>query len=158
MGLRLSIIEYSRGMNLDRFWRLYFKQKNCGNKLLRDWYSFWMSRCAFKHGGYVGVDADIHSQVKMPHGLQGIFISRYAEIGDNCWIYQNVTIGEVNGKAPEIGNDVLIGAGAILIGDIKVGDGAKIGAGAVVSKDVPAGATVVCQQPRIILHGQPEKQ
>ena len=67
-------------------------------------------------------------------------------------IYQNVTIGEVNGRAPRIGDGCLIGAGAVLVGDIRVGNYAKIGAGAVVSADVPDYATVVAQRPRVILH------
>ena len=73
----------------------------------------------------------------LPHGLQGIFISRYASVGEGCLIYQNVTIGEVNRKAPVIGDHCLIGAGAVLIGNIRIGDRVKIGAGAVVNMDVP---------------------
>ena len=88
----------------------------------------------------------------LPHGLHGIYISRYASIGSGCRIYQNVTIGEVNGRAPRIGDGCLIGAGAVLVGDIRVGNYAKIGAGAVVSADVPDYATVVAQSPRVILH------
>lgn len=94
--------------------------------------------------------ADIQGEPTLPHGLHGVFISRYAVIGANCRIYQNVTIGEVDHKAPVIGNGCWIGAGAVLVGDIRVGHGARIGAGAVVSKDVPAGCTVVAQPPRIL--------
>ena len=61
-----------------------------------------------------------------------------------------MAIGEVNGKAPVIGDNCLIGAGAVVIGDIKVGNNVKIGAGAVVNKDVPDGCTVVPQPMRII--------
>ena len=87
----------------------------------------------------------------LPHGLHGVYISRYAVIGDNCRIYQNVTIGEVDRAAPQIGDHCLIGAGVVLVGGITVGDYAKIGAGAVVCFDVPAHATVVAQQPRVIV-------
>lgn len=82
--------------------------------------------------------------------MQGIFISRYAEIGKNCWIYQNVTIGEINKKAPVIGDNCLIGAGAILIGDIRIGNNVFIGAGAVVNSNVPDNCTVVSQPMRMI--------
>lgn len=90
-----------------------------------------------------------------PARLHGVFISRYAVIGANCRIYQNVTIGEIAGKAPEIGDGCLIGAGAVLVGGIRVGPGAKIGAGAVVHTDVPAGATVVSPGARIIERREP---
>ncbi len=61
-----------------------------------------------------------------------------------------MTIGEVSGKAPQIGDGCLIGAGAVLVGDIRVGNCVKIGAGAVVSTDIPDGCTVVSQPSRII--------
>ena len=151
MSFRQDIVLYSKGMHMDHFWKLWRKYQNCSNRFLKDIYSFRVSRCARKHGGYIGLDAKLADWIRLPHGLMGVFISRYATIGKEVWIYQNVTIGEVNGKAPTIGARVLIGANAVLIGDITVGDDAKIGAGAVVSQDVPAGATVVSQKPRVIL-------
>ena len=155
MSIRRRIIDYSRGNNLHHFWRLYKLQKKIQNGILHDILTFLLSRCAYRHGGYIGPDTVIKGIPSLPHGLQGIFISRYAEIGENCWIYQNVTIGEVKGKAPVIGDDCLIGAGAILIGDIKIGNRVKIGAGAVVSTDVPDDCTVVSQLARIIECGKP---
>ena len=89
----------------------------------------------------------------LPHGLHGIYISRYAKIGKDCRIYQNVTIGSVGKQAPQIGDHCFIGAGAIIIGDIKVGDYVRIGAGSVVNTDVPNYATVVPQPSRIIVRG-----
>ena len=59
--------------------------------------------------------------------------------------------GEVAHEAPRIGCGCLIGAGAVLVGGITVGDHVKIGAGAVVSTDIPDGCTVVAQPPRIIV-------
>lgn len=109
-----------------------------------------LSRCAYRHGGYIGPDTVIKGIPELPHGLQGIFISRYAEIGENCRIYQNVTIGEVDRKAPKIGDNCLIGAGAVIVGDIRIGNQVKIGAGAVVSMDVPDNCTVVSQPARIL--------
>ena len=87
----------------------------------------------------------------MPHGLYGIIISHNAKIGKKCTIYHQVTIGEGKGGAPIIGDNVLIGTGAKIIGNIKIGHNVRIGAGAVVFSDIPDGATVVCQPPRIIL-------
>lgn len=150
MSFRRKIIDYSRGINLNRFWRLYRWQKKIDKGVLHDILTFMLSRCAYRHGGYIGPDTVIKGIPELPHGLQGIFISRYAEIGENCRIYQNVTIGEVNRKAPKIGDNCLIGAGAILVGDIRIGNQVKIGAGAVVSMDVPDNCTVVSQPARIL--------
>lgn len=150
MSIRRKIIDHSRGNDLNGFWRLYQLQKRTNNGLRHDVLTFLLSRCAHRHGGYIGPDTMIKSRPSLPHGLHGIFISRYAEIGENCCIYQNVTIGEVNRKAPVIGNNCLIGAGAVIIGNIKIGNDVKIGAGAVVSTDVPDGCTVVSQPMRII--------
>lgn len=150
MSIRRMIIEYSRGNDLGYFWRLYRLQQKMGQGLLHDVLTFMMSRCAHRHGGYIGPDTVIKGNVTLPHGLHGVFISRYAKIGENCRIYQNVTIGEVNGKAPVIGDDCLIGAGAVIIGGVTVGSHVKIGAGAVVSADVPDGCTVVSQEARMI--------
>lgn len=80
------------------------------------------------------------------HGM-GVVIGETAIIGDDVLIYHGVTLGgTVNAQVkrhPTIGNNVLLGAGAIVLGDVTVGDGARIGANAVVTKDVPAGTTFV---------------
>jgi serine O-acetyltransferase len=80
------------------------------------------------------------------HG-SGVVIGETAEIGDNVLIYQGVVLGgtslEKKKRHPTIGNEVVIGAGAVLLGPIRVGDGAKIGAGSVVIHDVPPEKTVV---------------
>jgi serine O-acetyltransferase len=83
----------------------------------------------------------------MPH-LNGIFIHENASLGNNCTIFQQVTIGSNEHKdnpmsAPQIGNGVYIGAGAKILGDISIGDNVRIGANAVVTKSVPANVTVV---------------
>lgn len=150
MGIRNKIIDYSRGNDLDGFFRLYKWQKRIKSGIVHDILTFFMSRSANRHGGYIGPDAVIKGRPSLPHGLHGIFISRYAQIGENCRIYQNVTIGEVNRKAPVIGDNCLIGAGAVILGGIRVGNHAKIGAGAVVCKDIPDGCTVVSQTARIL--------
>ena len=115
--------------------------------------TFFLNRMAHRHGGYIGNGAVFSGNPVLPHGLHGVFISRYACIGSGCWIYQNVTIGEVERKAPQIGDHCLIGAGAVIVGNIKIGGHVKIGAGAVVCSDVPDYATVVAQPPRLILRG-----
>lgn len=151
MNIRRRIIDYSRGNNLHHFWRLYRIQKKTGRDgIVHDILTFLLSRCAHRHGGYIGPDTVIKNNLALPHGLHGVFISRYAQIGENCCIYQNVTIGEIDRKAPVIGNNCLIGAGAVIIGDIRIGDNVKIGAGAVVNTNVPDNYTVVSQPMRMI--------
>ena len=151
MNIRRIIIDYSRGNNMHHFWRLYRIQKKTGRDgIVHDILTFLLSRSAHRHGGYIGPDTVIKNNLSLPHGLHGVFISRYAQIGENCCIYQNVTIGEIDRKAPVIGNNCLIGAGAVIIGDIKIGDNVKIGAGAVVNTNVPDNYTVVPQPMRMI--------
>jgi serine O-acetyltransferase len=80
------------------------------------------------------------------HG-SGVVIGETAVIGDNVLLYQGVVLGGTSlqrkKRHPTIGNEVVIGAGAVLLGPILVGDGAKIGAGSVVIRDVPPEKTVV---------------
>ena len=84
------------------------------------------------------------SPPNLPHHLNGIIVSHYAQIGKNCTIFQLVTIAQdENNKAATIGNNVIIGAGAKIIGDITIGDNVKIGANAVVTKDIPSNCTAV---------------
>ncbi|MCO6440492.1 MAG: serine O-acetyltransferase [Nitrococcus mobilis] len=80
------------------------------------------------------------------HGM-GVVIGETAEIGDDCTLYHGVTLGgtswEKGKRHPTLGNNVIIGAGAKVLGPIQVGNGARIGSNAVVVKDVPEGATMI---------------
>ena len=79
----------------------------------------------------------------LPHP-NGIVIHPGAKIGPNCLFFQQVTIGKNHGKGPPIiGGHVDIGAGAKILGDVKIGNHARIGANAVVLSDVQPGATAV---------------
>ena len=82
----------------------------------------------------------------------GIVISPLAQIGDDCIVRQNVTIGQykADGPAPTLGNGVDVGAGAVLVGPIRIGDGARIGPNAVITTNVPAGATAFAPPARVI--------
>ena len=84
----------------------------------------------------------------------GVVIGETAEIGDNCTIYQNVTLGGTgkdHGKRhPTLGNNVLVGSGAKVLGPFKVGDNARIAAGAVVLTEVPANSTAVGVPARVV--------
>ena len=87
------------------------------------------------------------------HGM-GVVIGETAEIGDDCTLYHGVTLGGTSwrkGKRhPTLGNDVVVGAGAKVLGPIYIANGARVGSNAVVVKDVPEGATVVGIPGRII--------
>lgn len=82
-----------------------------------------------------------------------IIISSQSRIGKNCRIHSGVNIGHWRDGAPQLGDNVYIGPGAKLIGNIRVGDNAVIGANAVVCKDVPAGVTVGGVPARVIATG-----
>ncbi|HVG02483.1 MAG TPA: serine acetyltransferase [Nitrospira sp.] len=91
----------------------------------------------------------------------GIVIHKFATIGDDCRVRHGVTLGvggirrakspeSFRDNAPVLGNGVDVGAGAVIVGKIRIGDGVKIGPNAVVLTDVPAGATVMAPMPKII--------
>lgn len=86
------------------------------------------------------------------HGFSTVISAK--SIGENCWINQQVTIGWTSSvDAPIIGDNVRIGAGSIVIGNVHIGDNAIIGAGTTVVKDVPSNSTIV-GAPARILHNQ----
>lgn len=98
--------------------------------------------------------ATIGRRVFIDHGF-GVVIGETAEIGDDCTIYQGVTLGGTSlnkgaKRHPTLGRGVIIGAGAQVLGGFTVGDGAKVGSNAVVVKEVPAGATAVGNPARVI--------
>ena len=86
--------------------------------------------------------------------VDALLIGETTEIGDNCTIYQGVTLGgtgkDKGKRHPTIGNNVMIGAGAKIIGGVKIGNNAKIGANAVVLYDVPENATAVGVPARVV--------
>jgi serine O-acetyltransferase len=90
------------------------------------------------------------------HGM-GVVIGETTIVGDNVTIYQGVTLGgtgkESGKRHPTIGNDVVIGCGARVLGNIHVGDDVRIGAGSVVVKDVPDDCTVVGVPARVVREG-----
>lgn len=120
-------------------------------------HTFWHMKLRFiarfiSHSSRFFTNIEIHpgavigEDFFIDHGA-GVVIGETAEIGNNVLIYQGVVFGgtsSTKGKRhPTVCNDVVIGAGAILLGPIKIGNDAKVGAGSVVIRDVPAGKTVV---------------
>lgn len=114
----------------------------------------WMSQVArFMTGIEIHPGAKIGHRLFIDHGM-GVVIGETAEIGDNVTLYHGVTLGgtmpAVNSGAqantkrhPTLGDDVIVGSGAQILGPITVARGARVGANAVVVHDVPEGATVV---------------
>lgn len=104
--------------------------------------------------------AQIGRRFFIDHGM-GTVIGETAEIGDDVLMYQGVTLGGTSLKKgkrhPTIGHNVVIGAGAKLLGPICVGQGARVGAGTVVTRDVPEGATCVGVPGRIIFKSSSQK-
>lgn len=101
----------------------------------------------------VGIDISEKTKIgincEVCHGM-GLVVHPSVVIGNNVRLHHNTTIGMANGKVPIIGNNVVIGANCVVIGDVSIGDGAIIGAGSVVTKDVPQNAVVVGNPAKII--------
>jgi len=97
--------------------------------------------------------AQIGRRVFIDHGM-GVVIGETAVVGDDVSMYQGVTLGgtgkDAGKRHPTVGDRVLLAAGAIVLGNISIGDDAKIGAGTVVVRSVPAGATVVGAPGRVV--------
>lgn len=97
--------------------------------------------------------AKIGRRFFIDHGM-GVVIGETAEIGDDCTLYHGVTLGGTTWnrqkRHPTLGNNVVVGAGAKILGPINIGNNARIGSNSVVVKDVPQGATVVGIPGRII--------
>ncbi len=105
---------------------------------------------------------ELHQSAKIGHrvvlaGQRGVVIHELAEIGNECIINQGVTIGadaeSLTDDAPKLGRGVTLGAGAVVVGCVIIGDGAKIGPNAVVTTDVPAGALAIAPPARVIEPG-----
>lgn len=107
----------------------------------------WISqRSRHKTGIEIHPGATIGKGLFIDHGM-GVVIGETTIIGDNCTIYQNVTLGgtgkDTGKRHPTLGNNVLVGSGAKVLGPFKVGDNARIAAGAVVLSEIPPNSTAV---------------
>lgn len=110
-------------------------------------------RSRHKTGIEIHPGATIGKGLFIDHGM-GVVIGETTIIGENCTIYQNVTLGgtgkEHGKRHPTLGNNVLVGAGAKVLGPFKVGDSARIAAGAVVLNEVPPNSTAVGVPARVV--------
>ena len=112
---------------------------------------FFLARCVsqwsrFWTGIEIHPGATIGHRLVIDHGM-GIVIGETAEVGDDCLLYQGVTLGgtgkDKGKRHPTLGNNVLVGSGAKVLGPFKVGDNCRIAAGAVVLREVPPNSTAV---------------
>lgn len=103
-------------------------------------------KAARKTGIEIHPGATIGRRLVIDHGT-GIVIGETAEIGDDCLLYQGVTLGgtgkDVGKRHPTLGNNVMVSAGAKVLGPFKIGDNSRVAAGAVVLEEVPPNSTVV---------------
>jgi len=103
--------------------------------------------------------ATIGKRFFIDHGM-GVVIGETTIIGDDCTLYQGVTLGgtgqERGKRHPTLGNNVVVGVGAKVLGDVKIGDYARIGGGAVVVRDVPANTTAVGVPARAVAWTDPD--
>ena len=118
-------------------------------------YQRW-KRLMRRHCACIPLTTEFKGNATFPHGITGIFISIGAKIGKDCVIFHQCTIGSTTLRdskgfgAPVIGDNVYIGAGAKIIGNVHIGNHVRIGANCVVTEDVPDNATVVLPRPRVI--------
>src|SRR5262249_13869786 len=117
------------------------------------WLARWLSHWGrWLTGIEIHPGASIGRRVFIDHGM-GVVIGETAEIGDDTTLYHGVTLGGTSwnkGKRhPTLGRNVVVGAGAKILGPILIGDGAKVGSNAVVVRDLPAGSTAVGVPARI---------
>src|SRR4030042_1613196 len=147
---RAEALLFSQGLHAIRFHksahRLYIKKRYKTARMI-NYISRWLTGADIHPGAIVGKNFFIDHAT-------GVVIGETAEIGDNVSIYQGVTLGgvatEKKKRHPTIGNNVVIGAGATILGPITIGDNVRVGAGSVVVKSVPPNSTVVGVPARIV--------
>lgn len=133
--------------------RAYRKANWCYRHNLKFLARYISQRSRHKTGIEIHPGAKIGKGLFIDHGM-GVVIGETTEIGDYCTLYQNVTLGgtgkEHGKRHPTLGNNVLVGAGAKVLGPFRVGDNARVAAGAVVLNAVPDNATAVGVPARIV--------
>lgn len=146
----LEVLTAYPGFHAVMFHRLSHRLWNAGLKWLARMLSHvarWLTGIEIHPGARIGCGFFID------HGM-GVVIGETAVIGDGCTLYHGVTLGgtswEKGKRHPTLGEGVVVGAGAKILGPIEIGDNARIGSNAVVVKSVPAGATVVGIPGRIV--------
>jgi serine O-acetyltransferase len=129
---------------------------------------FWINKFYFlgrfiSHLGRFFTGIEIHPGAQIGRGFfidhgMGVVIGETAEIGENCTLYHGVTLGGTSWakekRHPTLGNNVVVGSGAKILGPFKVGDNSKVGSNSVVVKEVPNNSTVVGIPGRVVMSGE----
>ncbi len=158
MGINEFMRTRVQHYNEKKYWKMRARVVDPDSKTPKWLKTLWLYRikksdafnCA-SMGTNIGYGASFDGVPNLPHGINGIVVSPNAVIGKNCTIFHQVTIGEGRDGAPAIGDNCFIGAGAKVIGKIKIGNNVRIGANCVVFEDVPDNCTVVLGKPRYIV-------
>ena len=152
---------FEQDWNKDLYWKMrIYIQENRGGGVLPALVLMLLRRTEAKKLAATGMSlkdqsCKIESPLILYHGLNGIVIAQNTRIGKNVTIYQHVTVASDNPrKLTVIEDNVVIGAGAVILNNVHIGKGAKIGANAVVVCDVPEGATAVGVPARILLKAE----
>ena len=158
-GIINAVHNYQSRFNERRYWRRRFFCQTHDTSLRKLYYLIWLRRIENKQCADTGLGLNndespmcsIASPLNLPHRLNGIIIGRNVEIGHNVTIYQNVSIAECDPNSKTIiGDNVMIGAGAVIVRNVTIGKNAKIGANSVIVNDIPEGATAVGNPARIV--------
>lgn len=141
------------GLHAVIFYRISHRLYKWGRYFLARWVSQYAK---FRTGVEIHPAASIGKGLFIDHGT-GVVIGETAQIGDNCVIYQGVTLGgtghEQGKRHPTLGDNVMVGSGAKVLGPVKIGNNSKIAANAVVLCDLPADCTAVGVPARVVRIG-----
>lgn len=147
---------YQFDMNYPLYWKMRLGLQNGKEGIINYCKLLYVRHLEAKRNSTTGTGkggncCTIDGPLIMPHGMISIVFARNVRIGKNVTIHQHVTIAESDkSKTTIIEDDVMIGAGAVVLNNVRIGKGAKIGANAVVISDVPEGATAVGVPAKII--------
>lgn len=146
----IEILLLYNGLHATWDYRISHFFYRCHLRFLARTISQWSKFCT---GVEIHPAAKIGRRLVIDHGT-GIVIGATAEIGDDCLLYQGVTLGgtgkDIGKRHPTLGNNVMVGCGAKILGPFRVGDNARIAANSVVLREVPDNATVVGVPGRIV--------
>ena len=148
------LLGFIQKYNHDKYWnrRLKVISPAYKNIILKLYYLYYIKKIDDFYNCSFGTNYNSGSQFKsppiLPHGPKNIIIGHDITIGSGVTILQSVTV--IHGGKSIIGNNVLLSAGSVILKGVNIGDNVKVGANAIVVEDIPDGCTVVLPKPRVI--------